>query len=555
MTPLVVHVLSLAAVLSTLNIAYASRNEHRVFPAAIYERYAARDDSILRTISPDDFDISFTTDNKQVDDFLQAAKDRFLKSNFLLPDYPSSDAPERNVTLVPLKRLVLTVTSNSTDLHLGVDESYALAIENSTSENALLNATTVYGILRGLETFSQLLSFEYLQKDDKKAVFSLPSSLYIADAPEYAYRGLLIDTARHYLPLSLILHNLDAMAMNKLNVLHWHLTDSQSFPYRSLRYPELANQGAFSPQRVYTVQDVQLVVQQAKLRGIRVIPEIDLPGHCRAILKSHPELLSNCPLPSEPLDPTLDSVYNFIKDLYGELFHVFPDEMVHVGGDEVSLECWKRSSSIQHWMKQHGIRNETALFAYFEQRLLSIVLEKYNKTAIVWQEVYNLGLLPQQDNNHTIIVDVWKSTDNVTIPQATAQNLTVISSQCWYLDHLQDDWNDYYQCLPRNFSGTALQKSRVIGGHASMWGERVDATNFIPKIYPRASAVAERLWTGALKSAEMTVEARLTQFRCHLVARGIAAQPIAPGCCPREPAYVHDKEKRHAHGNVYTDIH
>jgi len=526
--------LSLALLFTSID----ALQDHRVFPAASFERYAADDPVLLRTVDPNDFDMFYNTapNNKAMDTFLQAAKERFLKTLFVLPDYPEMFSPQQNKTLLPLKRLVLTITSNSTDLHPHVDESYSLRIENMTTQNALLNATTVYGILRGLETFSQLLSFAWMQQN-KHAMYSLPTTFWIADAPEYSYRGLLIDTARHYLPISLILANLDAMAMNKLNVLHWHMTDSQSFPYQSLQFPELAEKGAFHPKRIYTPQTIQLIVQQAMLRGIRVIPEFDLPGHCQAIAASHPEYMSYCPKPSEPLDPTQPAVYEFLEKLYSEITHVFPDEYIHVGGDEVSLECWKNSSTIQTWMKQRGIHNETLLYAHFENQVQSLLR---NKTIIVWQEAYTLGVLPKD----TVIIDVWKSHDNCTLQQATLQGYRVLVSSCWYLDDLNKDWKDFYQCLPRNFTGTTLEKSRVVGGHASMWGEQVDATNFFPRVWPRASAAAERLWTGSLKTAEASVKERLVKFRCHLVARGIAAEPVGPGSsCPREAEYVHEKKQ------------
>lgn len=216
-------------------------------------------------------------------------------------------------------------------------------------------------------------------------------------------------------------------------------------------------------------------------------------------------------------------------------------DFIHVGGDEVNLECWRNSSTIQAWMKLHSFENETQLFGYFETKLLNIVTQKFNKTPIVWQEVFNLGLL-NNINNTTTIVNVWKSSDTTTIAQATSQNYSVLVSNCWYLDHLDKDWHDFYQCNPRNSTTTRDKASLIIGGHASMWGETVDATNFMSRVWPRASSMAEKLWSGGAssKSAESNVLDRLSKFRCFMVARGIAAQPIAPGCCEIEPKYIHD---------------
>jgi hexosaminidase len=250
-----------------------------------------------------------------------------------------------------------------------------------------------------------------------------------------------------------------------------------------------------------------------------------MPGHTGAIGASHPEFMSHCPGPSEPLDPTSPAVYDFLRRFHQEIGQLFPDEMIHVGGDEVSLECWKNSSSIQLWMKQHGMHNETQLFDYFQTKLLNIVA----RTKIVWQEVFNLGLTLPRDT----IVDVWKGYDNMTIQEATLAGYRVIVSGCWYLDHLGDDWDDFHKCIPRNFTGTPHQKSLVLGGHASMWGERVDSTNFMQRVWPRASAAAERLWNSNI-TAEDTFQTRLATFRCHMVARGIPASPILPGICNHE---------------------
>jgi hexosaminidase len=504
---------------------------HRIFPAARVEKYTA-DNNVDLIVNRRQFDILHAPITPDVDTFLQAAKERYLE--VLFPEY-SHVEPEHVASTnrsITLQRLLLNVTSNTTELRHGIDESYSLHIRRKT---ATLNAATVYGILHGLETFSQLIEKE-------GSVFVIKQTpLVIMDAPEYPYRGLMIDTARHYLPLSLIMQNLNAMAMNKLNVLHWHVTDSQSFPYLSKHYPEIADKGgAFSPSLIYTPNDIALVIAHAKLRGIRVIPEFDMPGHTRAIGVSHPEFMSHCPGPSEPFDPTSPAVYDFVRRFYQEISQLFPDEMIHVGGDEVSLDCWKNSTSIQSWMKQHGMHNETQLFDYFETKLLDSVVG-LGRTKIVWQEVFNLGLtLATKDT----IVDVWKGYDTVTIQEATRAGYQVIVSGCWYLDHLGDDWNAFYKCIPRNFTGTPQQKSLVIGGHASMWGERVDSTNFMQRVWPRASAAAERLWnSNQTAAAEETFQTRLAIFRCHMVARGIPASPVLPGMCKHELLKIYNTQK------------
>ncbi|KAL3920218.1 MAG: hypothetical protein SGILL_003369 [Bacillariaceae sp.] len=407
----------------------------------------------------------------------------------------------------------------------------------------VIQSKTVFGALHGLETLGQLLEFGWLSTQSSNSrplsTTSLPATfcireipLYISDAPSYPYRGLMIDTSRHYLPLNLILDNLDAMAMNKLNILHWHLTDRQSFPFATKSYPELAEKGAYHPKRIYTVQDVKQVIEEAYLRGIRVIPEIDMPGHTNAIANSHPEVMAHCPDPGEPMNPTIPETYEFVKTIYQDLKDSFDDEFVHVGGDEVwmSEQCWLNDTRIGAWMKEHNMNETVQLYEYFETRLLKIV-EDLDKTPVVWQEVFNLNLTITPNT----VVDVWKGFDRYTIQNATNQNYRVILSGCWYLDHLGDTWETYYKCDPRNYTGN---KELMLGGHASMWGEHVDASNYISRVWPRASAAAERLWTGDVTKAAKNVAERIHNFRCHMVLQGFAAGPTAPGSCPKEVPYI-----------------
>jgi hexosaminidase len=243
--------------------------------------------------------------------------------------------------------------------------------------------------------------------------------------------------------------------------------------------------------------------------------------------------MSHCPLPSEPLDPTNPNVYDFVKTVYMDLVDLFPDDFVHVGGDEVNFDCWKKSDKISKWMKEHNMTDTVELYEYFETRLLRIV-DTVGKTPIVWQEVFNLNLTIPEN----AIVDVWKGFDKKTIEQATNQSFHVILSGCWYLDHLNTNWETFYECYPRDFNGTT---ELMIGGHASMWGEHVDASNFISRTWPRASAAAERLWTGDVSmGAATTIKERIHKFRCRMVQQGFAAGPTGPGFCPHEVPYQQD---------------
>jgi hexosaminidase len=547
--------------MGSINDGYGYEIGNRLFPAAQLELYTPTN-SVLGVVSVRNLTVTTTTTNTStarhgqevVDNILQSAINRFIKSLERLPDFDIDYAVNpSNLPLHVMDRIKISVESVNTKLYHGVKEDYVLCIPDDRSEIVLM-ASTVFGALHGLETLGQLLEYGWTSSlssitgkggrsgsssrtgwdHNNDAIFVIRDiPLYISDAPSYPFRGLMIDTARHYLPLDLILDNLDIMAMNKLNILHWHISDSQSFPYESRSYPELATKGAYHPKRIYTVQEIERVINEAYRRGIRVIPEIDMPGHTNAIAKSHPEVMAQCPHPAEPMNPTVPETYQFVETVYKDLNDLFPDDYVHVGGDEVELseKCWLNSPQITQWMKDHKMNKTVELYEYFETRLLEIV-SGLGKTPIVWQEVFNLNLtIP----NNTII-DVWKGFDKYTIQNATLQNYQVVLSGCWYLDHLGDSWSTFYRCDPRNFTGG--NTDLMIGGHASMWGENVDASNFISRVWPRASAVAERLWTGDIsKGASTTIDDRIHNFRCRMVQQGFDAGPTRPGSCPSEVRY------------------
>jgi hexosaminidase len=530
----------LSPILLAAVVASASAYEagHKVWPACQVELYSEASIA-LRTVSPQGFVFSYTG---HVDPILQAAEYRFLESlsNIVPKDTSGYPFNPENKVLWPLVGIRINVLTSDTDLRHGIDESYELEVRPviDNDDHILLQSPTVYGAMHALQTLLQLLEFGWLD-ESATATQGLPTYLIhdtpiqISDAPTYPFRGLMIDTARHYLPLDLILANLDVMAMNKMNVLHWHVTDSQSWPYQSTSFPELSTKGAYCKDCIYRQADVARVVKEASTRGIRVIPEFDLPGHSQAVGASHPELLTACGdsgSPREPLDVTEPAVYRFLYILYDEIANFWPDQWIHIGGDEVSLECWKTSTKIQTWMKDHNMTNELQLLAYFETNLMDFVTGVLQKRPIVWQELFDSNVsLPKGT-----VVDVWKSGDLMARYKATEQSYQVLISACWYLDHLNDDWSSFYRCDPRDFNGTSAQKELVIGGHASMWGERVDENDFFPRVWPRASATAEKLWTGDLSSAALTARDRLEKFRCSMCQQGFPASPIAPGSCEHE---------------------
>jgi hexosaminidase len=249
------------------------------------------------------------------------------------------------------------------------DESYTLEVNNQSSR---LTAPSPIGILRGLETFLQLINL-----DDNS--FFIPC-IKIEDHPRFCWRGLHIDVSRHWMPPEIILRNLDAMAAMKMNVLHWHLSDDQGFRVESRAFPKLHQLG--SEGNYYTQSQINEIVTYARDRGIRVIPEFDMPGHSTALLAAYPELAS-APGPFsierawgvfEPtMDPSNKKLYSFLDSFIGEMARLFPDEYFHIGGDEVNGKQWTASSKIREFKIRYHLKDNRDLQAYFNQRLLKIL--------------------------------------------------------------------------------------------------------------------------------------------------------------------------------------
>ncbi|MBU9846557.1 beta-N-acetylhexosaminidase [Rahnella ecdela] len=333
---------------------------------------------------------------------------------YLLPQNTETVSGQATITLNIQKKVDAQPMPDS-------DESYQLEV---TANSVTLTANTRFGAMRGMETLLQLV-----QNDGENTFIPLVS---IHDQPRFAWRGVLLDSARHFLPVSDIKRQLDGMAAAKLNVLHWHLSDDQGWRFESHKYPklqELASDGQF-----YTVAQMKDVVAYATERGIRVVPEIDMPGHASAIAVAYPELLS-APGPykmerswgvHEPtLDPTNEKVYAFADAIVGELTQIFHDPYLHIGGDEVDATQWKTSKPIRAFMKEKGVADTHALQAYFNTRLQTI-LHQHQRKMVGWDEIFH------PDLPHDIVIQSWQGPDSLG---ASAQKgYQGILSTGFYLD-------------------------------------------------------------------------------------------------------------------------
>ena len=365
----------------------------------------------------------------------------------------------------------------------GEDESYTLGVE---ANNATLQANTVLGAVRGLETFSQLVA-------GNADGYYFPC-VNIQDKPRFAWRGLMIDVGRHFEPVDVIKRNIDAMAMAKMNVFHWHLSEDQGFRVESKKYPLLHEKG--SNGQYYTQEQVREVIDFAADRGVRVVPEFDMPGHTTAWMPGYPNLAS-APGPYEietrwgvfdpTMDPTREETYEFLDAFIGEMTALFPDEYFHVGGDENNGKQWKANPQIQEFMRQHGYHNTAELQTYFNQRVLKIV-QKYGKKMVGWDEILT-PTLPKES-----VVQSWRGYKS--LDQAAREGYNTIWSTTYYLDHMGPaEYHYLSDPLPADTKLNSEQASHIVGGEVCMWSEFVWEENIDSRIWPRTAAVAERLWS------------------------------------------------------------
>jgi hexosaminidase len=367
---------------------------------------------------------------------------------------------------------------------LGEDESYTLEV---TPQGAKLDATNPLGVLRGLQTFLQLV-------DVSPDGFAAPA-VSVKDRPRFPWRGLMIDSSRHFTPLDVLKRNLDGMEAVKLNVFHWHISDNQGFRAESKKFPKL--HGAGSEGMYYTQEEIRDVIAYARDRGMRVVPEFDMPGHSTSWFVGYPELASG-PGPfsvekkwgimDPAMDPTNEKLYKFLDDFIGEMAKLFPDHYFHIGGDEVNGKAWDANPKIQEFKKTHNFKTNEELQAYFSGRVQKLV-NKHGKSTVGWDEIFVPGA-PKD-----IVIHSWRGPK--ALAAAAQQGYQGILSNGYYIDLM---WSaaQHYAVDPLSGDAAALSpddQKRVLGGEATMWSEYVNWENIDSRIWPRTAAIAERFWS------------------------------------------------------------
>jgi hexosaminidase len=367
---------------------------------------------------------------------------------------------------------------------LGEDESYHLKI----SPNAVhLTAANPLGAMHGLQTFLQLVRIT-------PRGFTVPE-VTIDDKPRFPWRGLMIDSGRHFIPLPVLLRNLDAMEAVKLNVFHWHISDDQGFRAESKAFPLLQQKG--SDGLFYTQSEIRQVIEYARDRGIRVVPEFDMPAHATAWYAGYPQLASGkgpyqiarqWGVLDPAMDPTKESTYQFLNLLIGEMAGLFPDAYFHVGGDECNGKEWDANPRIQEFKKAHNLGDNAALQAYFSGRIQKLVTS-HHKIMEGWDEVL------QSDTPKDVVIQSWRG--RASLLDAAKRGYRGLLSTGYYID-LNQSAEEHYLVDPLEGIADQLapeQTASILGGEATMWSEYADGANIESRIWTRTAAIAERFWS------------------------------------------------------------
>lgn len=435
------------------------------------------------------------------------------------------------------------------------DESYRLDIPSDGSD-AVLVANTTLGLLRGLTTFSQI----WYQHGEW--TYTVEAPFKIIDEPYYKWRGLLLDTARNYFPVADIKRTLDAMSWTKINMFHWHVVDSQSFPLVLPEVPELSSQGAYSSEQQYSTAELDDIVAYAAARGIDVMLEIDTPGHTAAVHHSHPEYVAcfeaapwtsyaNEP-PAGQLRLTEPEVVRFTQKLFKAAIKHTPGKYFSTGGDEINLRCYAEDPVIQTSLNSTGQTLLQAL-ATFTKETHQVLLEN-EKIPVVWEEM----VLEHGDlhlDNDTVVL-VWISSANAKSVAEAGHKIVHAPNDYFYLDCGHgiwvgnftngNSWCDPFKSWQKAYSFdptanlTSTEATLVLGGQQLLWAEQSDPSNMDSIIWPRAAASAELFWTGPIHPNGGPLDGtealpRLHDLRYRFVRRGVNAVALQPEYCALRP--------------------
>lgn len=384
------------------------------------------------------------------------------------------------------------------------DEGYKIEV---LPRAITVEASTSTGIAHAVQTLRQLLppEIEGNKPVDRDAPWTVPA-VSIEDEPRFSWRGVLLDCCRHFVSKEYIYKTLDLLAYHKINRFHWHLTEDQGWRIAIDKYPKLTEIGAYRTDEngrryggYYTKEDIKSVVGYADARGIMVVPEIEMPGHCIAALAAYPDL--SCTGKSIPVATEWgifneifcagnDRVFEFLADVLTEVAELFPAPYVHIGGDEVPPTRWRTCGRCLSRVEEEGLTGPDDLLCYFVNRVEKI-LASLGKRPLGWDEVLCDALAP------TTTVQVWRGMEHAATAARLGYDTIVSPTTHVYFDYPLEkiDLERVYEFDPMPKSIPRVARSRIIGGECTMWTEHSPRDEIEAKLYPRIVAFAERLWS------------------------------------------------------------
>ncbi|KAJ8911417.1 hypothetical protein NQ315_005950 [Exocentrus adspersus] len=452
--------------------------------------------------------------------------------------------------------LVVSLDALSDDLSLTLDTDEFYSLKLNTSDKRIrveIVGNTIFGVRHGIETLLQLL-VPYQNADS--ACLATLKNVQVTDKPVYRHRALLLDSARNFLSVNTIKKNINAMAASKLNVLHWHVTDSQSFPLELPSLPNMTKCGAYDKDRIYSPKDIEELVTYAKIRGVRILLEIDGPSHVGngwqwgneaglgnlTVCTNQQPWRSFCiQPPCGQLNPANPNIYKVLGQLYGDISNMFPNiGMFHMGGDEVFIPCWNSSKEILDYIKGKPTTEETFLDLWGEfqnksLRAYDAAVGNDKTSIVVWtSHLTDPNVIQKYLPKERYIIQTWvpdTNQDLITSLLNLGYKIIISTKDKWYLDHgfwgstLYYNWRTVYN----NKMYSQYHKS-ILGGEVCMWGELVDDSNVESRVWPRAAAAAERLWTNPSTTAG-AAEGRFFSHRERLISRGLKTEAVVPQWC------------------------
>ncbi|KAK3884866.1 hypothetical protein Pcinc_010885 [Petrolisthes cinctipes] len=454
-------------------------------------------------------------------------------------------------------------------LTLLTDESYQLVVETSARVTTVtIIAPTFFGARHALETLSQLIAYHETRDN-----LMIVTSATVRDAPAFPYRGLLLDTSRNYFSVAALERTIDAMAANKLNTFHWHITDSHSFPLNLESLPNMAYYGAYSSNSIYHPLDVVHLVKYARVRGIRLLPEFDAPAHVGsgwqwgerqglgklAVCVNREPWQQYCvEPPCGQLNLANPNIYKVLSEIYREMIQLFaPVDLFHYGGDEVNLNCWNTTEEMTSWMKAQKFGLDADAYygqwSVFQEKVRQLVTQAHGGVevpGILWtSHLTEKGRVDRYLNNTKYIIQIWTTGQDALIAELLQKQYKVIFSNydAWYLDcgggawvgdgnnwcSPYSGWQKVYDNSPHAIAKALTNSTHanlILGGEAALWTEQVDEEAVDARLWPRGAALAERLWTNP-STGWVDAEYRLIHHRQRLVQRGIRAERIQPQWC------------------------